>query len=140
MAYAFLTDGYRVIGYKEVTSQAELDSLNENVSETAGPDFKWILESLKPQEPDMGKLMPKPIVNRAPYNADARAGTTFEHGEDWIAEDDDFATFVINQREPCHNCKILVFGDEHMRELISDFLNKLHRTEETPADGTNQAG
>lgn len=141
MEYAFLTDGHRVIEFVQVTSQAELDKLNANVSETAGPDFKWVLQSLKPQHPDGAKLAPIPIINHAHYDGSARPGTIFKKGENWIADDDDFATFVINQEEPRHKCKILVFGDEYLRDLIINCLNELHTREEKPADDSaNQLG
>lgn len=141
MAYAFLTDGYRVIEFKQVTSKAELEELNNRAAEEAGPGFRWEVQNLKPEVPTKGRMMPKPVINLMPYDADARAGTSFEQGEDSINEEDSWATFVIDQRDPCHNCKILVFGDEHLRDLLVDFLNKLfRREEEKTADAANQAG
>jgi hypothetical protein len=138
MAFIILTDGKEEKARTKINSVEELDGLNQ--AALASPEFAgftWFLEEFLESIPQGTKLISQDILNRIRYDVQARDGSGFKKGEDYRNEDDDFASYVIDQTKPNHACKIVVVGDPDLRDLI---MLLLIRHLNGPATGTKREG
>lgn len=104
----------------EVESLEELEELNRGLDQEQNPNRRWV--------PVISRLegnnrVPSVVINKFKYNELVQAGSVFEPGEDYRNAEDDFVSYVIDQKEPEHFRKIVVFGDKKLRDLIINILN-----------------